>query len=185
MTSLIAVMGMNAYSATLTLITAIDAFRPVRPTRQLRVWCIVSLGVVWAAIAIGFGGDVIDALNDYFVVMLYLLVPWTAVNLTDYFFVRRGHYAITDLFTPAGIYGAWGRQGLSAYGVGFAASLPFCVLPGLYTGPAARALGGVDIGWLVGLVVTVPCYLWLMRSHRLANETEAVALSERMLERAP
>lgn len=34
--------------------------------------------------------------------MLYLLVPWTAVNLTDYFFVRRGHYAIADLFTSNG-----------------------------------------------------------------------------------
>jgi purine-cytosine permease-like protein len=185
MTSLIAVMGMNAYSAMLTLITAIDAFHPVQPTRRLRVWCIVSLAVGWAAIAIGFGGDVIDALNDYFVVMLYLLVPWTAVNLTDYFFVRRGHYAITDLFTPSGIYGAWGRQGLCAYGVGCLASLPFCVLPGLYTGPAARALGGVDIGWLVGLIVTVPCYLWLMRFYRPASETAAVALSADVLEQAP
>jgi purine-cytosine permease-like protein len=181
MTSLIAVMGMNAYSAMLTCITAIDAFRPVRPTRRLRVWCIAALCVLWAAIAIGFGGDVIDALNDYFIIMLYLLVPWTAVNLTDYFFVRRGHYAITDLFTPAGIYGAWGRQGLTAYGLGSLASLPFCVLPGLYTGPAARALGGVDIGWLVGLVATVPCYLWLMRGYRPASETKAVALSEAAL----
>ena len=39
--------------------------------------------------------------------MLYLLVPWTATNLVDFFFVRRGHYAITDLFQPDGIYGAW------------------------------------------------------------------------------
>jgi len=28
--------------------------------------------------------------------LLYLLVPWTAVNLVDFFLVRKGHYAITE-----------------------------------------------------------------------------------------
>jgi purine-cytosine permease-like protein len=182
MVSLIAVMGMNAYSAMLTTITAIDAFRPLQPTRALRIWCIALLAIGWTALAVSFGGDIIDALNDYFVVMLYLLVPWTAVNLTDYFFVRHGHYAVTELFVPHGIYRAWGAQGLGAYAVGAVASLPFCVLPGLYIGPAARALGGVDIGWLVGLVVTAPCYLWLMRGYDAAAEGSAIALSGRALE---
>ena len=63
--------------------------------------------------------------------MLYLLVPWTAINLTDFYFVRRGHYAVTHLFTPTGIYGRWRRQGLLAYGLGFAISLPFVVIPDL------------------------------------------------------
>ena len=90
--------------------------------------------------------------------MLYLLVPWTATNLVDFFFVRRGHYAIADLFTPDGIYGAWGWRGLIAYGVGFAAEIPFMVLPGIagfnYTGPVAKHISGVDIAWIVGLVVS-------------------------------
>ena len=91
-------------------------------------------------------------------IMLYLLVPWTSVNLVDYFFVRRGRYAITDLFKPDGIYGAWGSRGLTAYALGFCATLPFFVLPDVYTGPAARALGGVDVGWLVGLIVAGGAY---------------------------
>jgi purine-cytosine permease-like protein len=177
LSTLVAVIGMNAYSAMLTVLTAIDSFHPLAPTRGLRVRCIAAIIAGSAAAAIGFGGDVIEALNNYFVIMLYLLVPWTAVNLTDYFFVRRGHYAITHLFTPHGIYGAWGRQGLLAYALGFAASVPFCVMPGLFTGPAARALGGVDIGWLVGLIVTVPVYWWMMRGYRAESEAEAVAES--------
>jgi purine-cytosine permease-like protein len=181
--ALVAVIGMNSYSAMLTLITAIDAFHKLRPTRRLRVACIGGAIAFSAAAAIAFGGDVIAALNDYFVVMLYLLVPWTAINLTDFFFVRNGHYAITHLFTPHGIYGAWGRHGLLAYAIGFAVSLPFCVMPGLFTGPAARALGGVDVGWLVGLVVTVPVYLALMRGYRAGDEADAVkASSERLKE---
>ena len=97
-------------------------------------------------------------------IMLYLLVPWTSVNLVDYFFVRRGRYAITHLFMPNGIYGAWGTRGLVAYVLGFVATLPFFVLPDVYTGPAARALGGVDVGWLVGLIVSGGAYALLCRS---------------------
>jgi purine-cytosine permease-like protein len=185
LSTLVAVIGMNAYSAMLTVLTAIDSFHPLAPTRRLRVRCIAAIIAGSAAAAIGFGGDVIEALNNYFVVMLYLLVPWTAINLTDYFFVRRGHYAITHLFTPHGIYGVWGRQGLLAYVLGFAASVPFCVMPGLFTGPAARALGGVDIGWLVGLAITVPIYLLLMRGYEAASEQNAILTSARTLDTVP
>ena len=38
-----------------------------------------------------------SAVLNSLTLMLYLLVPWTALNLVDFFFVRRGHYAITDI----------------------------------------------------------------------------------------
>jgi purine-cytosine permease-like protein len=102
--------------------------------------------------------------------MLYLLVPWTSINLIDYFLVRRGRYVIRQLFVPEGIYGAWGARGLSAYVIGFAATVPFFVLPEVYVGPAARALGGVDVGWLVGLLVSGVIYAVLSRSVDPARE---------------
>jgi purine-cytosine permease-like protein len=114
-------------------------------------------------------------------IMLYLLAPWTAINLVDYFFVRRGRYAITQFFLPHGIYGAWGARGLVAYIAGFLATLPFFVVPDLYTGPAARALGGVDLGWLVGLSVAAGVYLALSRSFDPASEAAAIRESERVL----
>jgi len=172
--ALVAVIGMNSYSAMLTVLTAIDALHPLRPTRASRAVTIAAVICISAAAATGFGGDVIATLNNYFVIMLYLLVPWTAVNLTDYFFVRKGRYAIADLFKPDGIYGAWSSKGLIAYFGGFAASIPFCVMPGLFTGPAAQALGGVDIGWLVGLIVAVSLYVMLMWNHDSAAEIDAI-----------
>jgi purine-cytosine permease-like protein len=175
--ALIAVIGMNSYSAMLTVLTAVDALHPIRPTRASRIITIAAIICLSAATAIGFGGDVIATLNNYFVIMLYLLVPWTAVNLTDYFFVRKGQYVIADLFKADGCYGAWSGTGLIAYFAGFAASIPFCVMPGLFTGPAARALGGVDIGWLVGLIVTTALYAWLTRGHDTAAEIDFVTSS--------
>ena len=80
--------------------------------------------------------------------------------------------AVTVAITAHGIYGAWGGRGLIAYALGFCATLPFFVLPDIYTGPAARALGGVDIGWLVGLIVSGGVYRILSRSLNVSTNRE-------------
>ena len=63
--------------------------------------------------------------NNFLLLVLYLFIPWTAVNLVDYYIVRRGHYAIAEIFNPNGMYGRWGWRGIAAYLVGFAAMIPF------------------------------------------------------------
>lgn len=178
---LIATMGINAYGGTLSVITAIDSVRKVNPTRAIRIWTTVVLAVIWASAGLTFGGDAVSALFNSLIVMLYLLVPWTAINLVDYFFVRRGRYAIVDFFRPDGIYGRWGRRGLTAFVVGLLAMAPFFVIPGILTGPAASALGGVDISSIVGLVVSGVAYFVLTRDLDLAAEAAAIDASERTI----
>ncbi|MHB1928678.1 MAG: hypothetical protein ACYCUG_04510, partial [Acidimicrobiales bacterium] len=39
----------------------------------------------------------ITELTDFLVFTLHLLVPWTAINLTDYYLVRKGRYDIPEL----------------------------------------------------------------------------------------
>jgi len=180
-TALVATVGMNAYSSMLTLLTTVDSIRPVRPTRRLRVLVIAGVSLVWVAVALSFGTHVIAYVNAMLVIMLYFLMPWTAVNLIDYFLLRKGRYSILDLLRPDGIYGAWGARGLIAYGVGFAASVPFFVVPSVYTGPLANRLEGVDIGWLVSLIVAALTYLLLSRRFDPRSESQAVAASERAL----
>jgi purine-cytosine permease-like protein len=168
-------MGMSAYSAMLVTFTVADCARPVRPTRGARVGVVVALTAGWTLAAILIGGDAVTYLNATLVVILYFLVPWTAVNLVDYFFVRKGRYSIPDLFNPRGVYGAWGVRGLLAYAAGFLASLPFFVVPNVFTGPIAKRLGGMDFGWLVGLVVASAVYLFVSRGFDPAREASAIA----------
>jgi nucleobase:cation symporter-1, NCS1 family len=182
-TALVAVMGLNAYSGMLTVVTALSSLFEMRPTPRLRVVTILGLAAVWVAVTFAITANAIALLFATLTIMLYLLVPWTSVNLVDYFFVRRGRYAITHLFMAGGIYGAWGTRGLLAYILGFLATLPFFVLPDVYTGPAARALGGVDIGWLVGLIVAGASYLVLCRSLDVSKESGAIAESDDALRR--
>jgi nucleobase:cation symporter-1, NCS1 family len=183
--ALAATMGMNAYGGALTVLTAVDSVRPINPTRRLRVITILGLAVLWFVIAKSISASAVSTVFTSLTLMLYLLVPWTATNLVDFFFVRRGHYAITDLFTFDGIYGAWGRRGLIAYGVGFLLEIPFMVLPDLggwsYTGFMAEALDGVDIAWIVGLIVSGGVYWFLTRSLDVERERQAEASSRREL----
>jgi len=165
---LVATMGLNAYSGMLTVVTALDSLRPVRPTRRLRVVTILVLALAWFVMSLLLT-NATTALNTTLLIMLYLLVPWTAVNWTDYFFVRRGHYAIADLFTPDGIYGAWSWRGITAFLAGIIAEIPFVVLP-FFTGPVAAAMGGVDIAFVVGLLVSGVVYLLLTRSLDVSRE---------------
>jgi NCS1 family nucleobase:cation symporter-1 len=183
--ALAATMGMNAYGGALTVLTGIDSVRPITPTRRARVVTIIALTVLWFVIGKSISASAVSTVFTALTLMLYLLVPWTATNLVDFFFVRRGHYAITDLFDPRGIYGAWGRRGLIAYAAGFVVEIPFMVLPDLggwtYTGPLAKAINGVDISWIVGLIVSGGVYWWLSRSLDTERERAAVASSDRDL----
>ncbi|HEU5265665.1 MAG TPA: cytosine permease, partial [Jatrophihabitans sp.] len=183
--ALAATMGMNAYGGALSVLTAVDSFRPLKPTRTARVVTILALTVLWYVIGESITSNAVNTVFTALTLMLYLLVPWTATNLVDYFFVRRGHYAITELFRPDGIYGAWAWRGLTAYFVGLACEVPFMVLPKLgnwsFTGFAAKQLDGVDIAWLVGLAVTSVVYLLLARSLDLGAERRVEKISDERL----
>ena len=173
---LVATMGLNAYSGMLTVVTGLDSLRTITPTRNLRVVTIAVLAVAWLVMSLLLS-NATTALNTTLLIMLYLLAPWTAVNLTDYFFVRRGHYAISDLFTPNGIYGAWAWRGLTAFLAGVAAEIPFVDLP-FFVGPAAAALGDVDIAFIVGLLVSGLVYVAVTRSLDVTGELDAIDAKE-------
>jgi NCS1 family nucleobase:cation symporter-1 len=186
-TALLATMGMNAYGAMLTVLTGIDSFVRITPNRRWRAATVIALAVLWYAVASGISSSAAAAVANSLTLMLYLLAPWTALNLVDFFFVRHGHYAITDIFRSDGVYGVWGRRGLTAYFVGLAAEIPFMVLPSLggfsYTGWFPRHVtNGVDYSWIVGLLVAGVLYRFLARSIDLRAESAAIADSEAALQ---
>ncbi|MBX8493153.1 cytosine permease [Pseudomonas cichorii] len=174
------IIALNTYSAMLTLLTGIDSFVPVQRSAKSRVMAIVAISAVILACVMSIMGDGVALLSTFLVVLLYFLIPWTAVNLVDYFFVRKGVYAIPDFFTPNGIYGAWQLRGIASYLLGFAAMIPFFSVidaasgQEVFIGPIARLLGGVDFAWLVGLIVSGSCYWLFSRSLDLEAERSVI-----------
>ena len=134
-------------------------FVPQDPAdRGARVAAVLAISGVLLACALLARGNGIALLSTFLVLLLYFLVPWTAVNLVDYFLVRKGRYAIPHFFTPKGIYGAWQARGIAAYLIGFASMVPFFHIVDAASGQAifgyvAQRMHGVDIAWLVGLLV--------------------------------
>jgi purine-cytosine permease-like protein len=182
MLGLVSVTALNMYGGSLTLISAADSIRRVRPTSTARIVTILATAVLSLVPALLIGQNFLTNFEDFLLLVLYLFVPWTAVNLVDYYIVRRGHYAIAEIFDPHGMYGRWGWRGIVSYLVGFGAMLPF-LSTSKYTGFVAGALNGADISFFVGLPVAGILYWVLARSIDVEAETRVAQREAQELER--
>ena len=172
---LISVTALNLYGGSLTLISASDSFRRIQPTLRVRVVTIVLTAMISLVLALLSSSSFLDNFENFLLLVLYFFIPWTAVNLVDYFLVRKGHYAIGEIFRPDGIYGRWGWRGILSYLVGFVAMVPF-FSTGLFSGWVANAAHGADFSLFVGLPVSGLLYWVLSRNIDVAAEQ---ALAER------
>jgi len=170
---LVTITTLNFYSASLTLLSVVDSIRPLTPSATHRVLTLGILLVVSLVIALGASRHFAAQFGEFLAILLYLFTPWTAINLVDFYFVRRSHYSVREIFNPDGLYGRWNWRGLAAYFGGFVAMIPF-FSTGIYRGPVAEALGGADIAMLVGLPVATLIYLIACRSFDLDAEIRFV-----------
>lgn len=163
----------NIYSGVMCSLTVIETL-----SSRIRVDTVkrVVLTVLYALLAM-FGAllgkdDFLVIFGNFVTILLYVLIPWSAINLVDYFILRKGHYAVEDMFRrDGGIYGRWDGIGLLSYLVGILVQLPFMVTT-MYTGPFAEPLGFVDVAWIVGFAVPAVTYgLW-----KRATMTKAITL---------
>src|SRR5215469_6423244 len=149
---LLTITALNFYGASLTLLSVADTVRPLKCTAGKRIASLLAALVASSALALSSSSDFVGRFSDYLSLLLYLFTPWTAINLVDFYVVRRGHYSIREIFNSAGMYGHWNWRGLAAYAIGFVVMIPFFSTD-IWKGPVARALGGADIAMLIGLPV--------------------------------
>lgn len=178
---LVSVTALNLYGGSLTFISGMDSFKPVNPRLFARIATISFTGAISLVFALVATKSFLTNFENFLLLILYLFIPWTAVNLIDYYVVRRGHYAIAEIFNPRGIYGRWGWRGITAYVVAFGAMVPFFSTP-LYTGPVASDLGGADISLFIGLPVAAGLYYLFARTIDVAAEQRVAAAEAAELE---
>ncbi|MEU0275446.1 cytosine permease [Streptomyces sp. NPDC006307] len=164
----IAINALTAYSAGLAL-QAVG----LRIRRSLSV-----LADGAAAVSLTLYGllvsDFLDTVGNVLQLTVVLLGPAVAVYATD-ILLRRNRYdgpALADE-TPGGPF--WYTAGVNTAGAlalgGGVTAAALCV-DTLYTGPVARALGGLDLSLPAGIVVSSALYAILMRSKGLPREGE-------------
>ncbi len=177
--SLIDAGTFNAYTGAFQALAIGTMWRRFRPESvAVRVVPFVAVMVAGVVIALLGWQSFVSNLTSFLDVLLMVFIPWSAVNITDYFAVRHGDYDVPSFFHAQGIYGRFAWRGLLAYAAGLAAEWPFVSQPD-YTGPLVARLGGADISWVIGWVIPAALYLLLARSSRgQLTAPAAVALAE-------
>ncbi|KNX38459.1 purine-cytosine permease family protein [Luteipulveratus halotolerans] len=156
---------LNAYGGSMTMLTTATGFTRssvVRPV--LRMACVFGFLAASVLVALVASADFLDSFKNFVLVLLMVFTPWSAINLVDYYLVSRERVDVPALFDRHGRYGAWNVPALVTYVVGVVAQIPFLAQE-LYTGPITDALGGADISWIIGLLLTAAIYYpWAKRT---------------------
>ncbi len=99
-----------------------------------------------------------SSFENFIGVLLFFFVPWSAINLVDYYLVKHGRYDVQSFFKPGGIYGGFQWWACLCYVITLVVQVPF--LDQLfYVGPLVKPLGGADISWIAGFGVASLLYL--------------------------
>ncbi|YCK82209.1 cytosine permease [Arthrobacter sp. D3-18] len=164
--------AMNLYCGVLCTLTIGQTFKPSwLPRAKTRSIAAIILFVVAVSIALFARDNFILFYTNFLSFLMYVLVPWTAINLVDYYLLRHGEYRVEDFFKrDGGVYGRFNWVAIGSYVAGALIQVPFSATA-IYTGPLAAAMGGVDISWIVGLVVVAPLYYFAARL--FGKKTEA------------
>lgn len=156
----------GGYMSVATIVTSLTGQSRIRPGHRAVYIGVIS--VVALTIALAATDNFIAAFTDFLLFLLYFMTPWSAVNLVDYYWVRRERYDVGELFKPDGTYGRFNKIAFWSYAIGVAIQIPF-MNSTLYVGPVADWLGGAELAWLLGLSVSGGLYY--LFSGRIRRET--------------
>jgi nucleobase:cation symporter-1, NCS1 family len=147
----------NLYGPFLAGAAALSPSGRVGSAPLARLLAAAGVAVLGTLLAILASPHFLTDLSNFVLFLLYFMIPWTAINLTDYYLVRHGRYDIDDIFRTGGRYGLVNWWGVGIYVATIAVEIPF-VNSSLYEGPIARSMGGADISWIVGFIVAAAAY---------------------------
>ena len=157
----VAINVFNLYGAFMSTVTVIEPFTALKVTAVKRAGFMLVISALATALCTLAQDDFIQFFLNFIFFMSYFLIPWTAINLVDYYVVRKGVYRIDDIFNAKGIYGRFNGIAIGVFLGTIVLEVPF-MNTSMYTGPIAAALQGVDLAWAVGLVAPGLAYYGLM-----------------------
>jgi NCS1 family nucleobase:cation symporter-1 len=159
----VAINVLNLYGAFMSTTTTVTALGRFRMRGGARLGFVAGAAVLGTVIAVAGRTNFVPNYTNFILFLAYFLIPWTAVNLVDFYYVRHQQFDIDAIFDPKGRYGRVSWRAMTAYLLGVAVEVPFMSTT-FYTGPMVSHLGGADVSWIIGLVVTSVTYYVLGRS---------------------
>lgn len=157
----------NLYGAFMSTVTTVEPFIKMKVTPKVRAIFIALIVCVASVIEILGQNSFIPLFKSFILFISYFLIPWTAINLLDFYLLRHGKYSVPDMFNIDGKYGRYNWVTLTSYIIAVIVEIPF-VNTTFYVGPACKALNGADISWILGLII--PCLLYYFPMKKKLNE---------------
>ena len=149
---------LNAYGGFMSMLTTVSAYsNKTKISPMTRILFIVGFVVVSMMIALAASADFLNNFKNFVLLLLAVFVPWSAVNLVDYYLVSKERVDIPALYDSNARYGGYNWIALGCYVLGIVVQIPFLAQK-MYTGPFTKMLGGADISWIVSLLVTALVY---------------------------
>ncbi|PRZ55843.1 NCS1 family nucleobase:cation symporter-1 [Paraburkholderia fungorum] len=139
----------SAYMSTVTIFSGFRKMTHIRKTTKFIVMAVLTVASTLIAVRTQYH------FNDYFAdilnIQLYVIVPWSAINLVDYYLVKHGKYDIPAMYDSRGQYGKFNVTTLTIYAIGILSTIPFMDLS-FYHSYFAKLIGA-DVSWIPSLVV--------------------------------
>ena len=143
--------AMNDNSGAYSLISA-----GVRIPRHLSA---VIAGVIAFILALWGSGQFVSLLENFLLLLLYWLFPWIAIVLVDWFMGEKSSFKFSH---------GW-SVGATIWAVVTILTMALFPATDLYTGPIAKLLGGVDLGYYVGFGAAGLLY-WLVIKNKTKSD---------------
>jgi NCS1 nucleoside transporter family len=150
---------LNVYSAALAALSAGFNFS------RVALAAIVGVAGYLVTVYFIFAPSFAKAFDNWMISLLLWMSPWAGVILADFFLKRKGQIDVAELYRSpeTSAYGDINWGAMIAFFAGLAAGWSVeDGLVGALQGPISlNLLGGADLSWLVGIVVSGGLYLLL------------------------
>jgi len=164
----------SAYMSGTTIITGLRGMNRVRLRYKFLVMSVLMTAAT--IIALATQNNFNAYFSDLLAILVYTLIPWSAINLADYYLVCGGVYSIEHIFRLDGMYGRYRWRTIAIYLFSILVQIPFVSLS-FYVGPLARLIGA-DIAWLPGTLVPALLYCLFERAVTLPEEARTIGSRE-------
>jgi len=152
---------LNVYSAALAALSM-----GVQLSRTA-IALIVGIASYLVAIYFVFEPSFAKAFDNWMISLLLWMSPFAGVTMADFYIKRRGNIDVPELYRApdASAYGDISWAGIVAFLAGLIAawSVEDGLVPVLQGPISTGLLGGADLSWLVGILVSGALYLALSR----------------------
>jgi NCS1 family nucleobase:cation symporter-1 len=177
--------ALNTYGASMCLLTITEQRRPLLGTgRPARIGTALTVGIVGTVIGIAASSNFVTDYSNFLSLLFYFLIPWSAINLIDFYIVTHGVYPLMAFFRWSGPYRGIRWWAVLSYVVACVVEIPFWSTT-IYTGPVATALNGGDITWIIGLIVAGGLYYIGARLGRVQAVGEESGMAEVPTQKSP